>query len=132
MDEVESTVQILEKLCRGPPGDLLYAYQIAFDLYESATQNYLTRVSEAIEGILPKPLPSQTEAQPSNDDKKSEDITEKMEVSEQEKEKTNEGEVKAEEVDVNSKQNEASSKLVLFYSVNYLLINFIERKPWML
>ena len=114
MDEVESTVEILEKLCRGSPGDLLYAFQIAFDLYESATQNYLTRVTEAIEGILPKPLPSKTEAQPSNDDKKPEDITEKMEVSGQEKEMTNEGEVKPEEVDDNSKQDEASSKLVSF------------------
>lgn len=116
MDEAESTAQILEKLCRGSHDDLLSAYQIAFDLYESATQYYLARVTEAVKGVLPnpKPLPSQTEAQSSNNDKKSEDITEKMEVSGQEKEKTDEDETKPEEVDDKSKQDEASSKLVSF------------------
>ena len=30
------------------------AYQIAFDLYESATQHFMTRVTETLNTLLPK------------------------------------------------------------------------------
>ncbi len=32
---------------------MLTAYQIAFDLYESATQQFLSRVQECFKGVLP-------------------------------------------------------------------------------
>jgi 26S proteasome regulatory subunit N2 len=44
---------ILEKLCAGPSSDALMAYQIAFDLYESATQQFLSRVLAAIRKTAP-------------------------------------------------------------------------------
>ncbi len=34
------------------------AYQIAFDLYESATQDFLRKVQEAIRGSMPAPPPA--------------------------------------------------------------------------
>ncbi len=37
--------------------DVLVAYQIAFDLYESATQHFLRRVQDAIHASLPAPPP---------------------------------------------------------------------------
>ena len=33
----------------------MVAYQIAFDLYESATQDFLRKVQEAIRGSMPPP-----------------------------------------------------------------------------
>ena len=35
---------------------MLTAYQIAFDLYESATQQFLSRVQECFRGVLPAPV----------------------------------------------------------------------------
>ena len=64
LDEAEGTAQILEKLSRGTHDDLLVAYQIAFDLYESATQHFLSRVSESIKAVLPVPVPRPLEEQP--------------------------------------------------------------------
>ena len=40
--------------------DTLVAYQVAFDLYESATQHFLRRVQEEIRASLPSPPPSST------------------------------------------------------------------------
>lgn len=40
--------------------DALVAYQIAFDLYESATQHFLRRVQEEIQAFLPSPPPPAT------------------------------------------------------------------------
>jgi hypothetical protein len=45
----------LEKLCNGTHEDFLVAYQISFDLYESATQHYLRRVTQCIKAALPPP-----------------------------------------------------------------------------
>ena len=38
--------------------NIVVAFQIAFDLYESASQQFLRRVMEAIASILPSPPPS--------------------------------------------------------------------------
>ena len=37
--------------------NLLMAYQIGFDLYESATQQFLQRVQAALRAVAPIPLP---------------------------------------------------------------------------
>jgi 26S proteasome regulatory subunit N2 len=55
LDEADACAQILEKLCNGTHEDFLVAYQISFDLYESATQHYLRRVTQCIKAALPPP-----------------------------------------------------------------------------
>lgn len=44
---------ITEKLSKGSSGDALMAFQIAFDMYESATQQFLSRVLAAIKKTAP-------------------------------------------------------------------------------
>ncbi|XP_064393012.1 26S proteasome non-ATPase regulatory subunit 1-like isoform X2 [Halichondria panicea] len=58
LDNPQSTAQVLETLARGSKDDALVAYQIAFDLYESATQDFLRKVQEAIRGSMPAPPPA--------------------------------------------------------------------------
>ena len=41
-------------------GSLLMAYQIGFDLYESATQHFLQRVQNALRNTAPIPIPAAT------------------------------------------------------------------------
>ena len=49
--------------------DALVAYQIAFDLYESATQHFLRRVQEEIQASLPSPPPPSTPSHNQGGDK---------------------------------------------------------------
>jgi len=44
LDDAVEAAKLLERLSRDSQENQLMAYQIAFDLYESATQNFLTRV----------------------------------------------------------------------------------------
>jgi len=64
LDEPLAVADILEKLSAGSHNDALMAYQIAFDLYESATQQFLSRVLAAIPGVKLKgtkePVPEST------------------------------------------------------------------------
>jgi len=53
LEEPLAVADILEKLSGGSPSDALMAYQIAFDLYESATQQFLSRVLAAIRKTAP-------------------------------------------------------------------------------
>ena len=53
LDEPSSVADVLEKLSAGSPADALMAYQIAFDMYESATQQFLSRVLAAIRKTAP-------------------------------------------------------------------------------
>jgi len=53
LDEPLAVADILEKLSGGSQTDALMAYQIAFDLYESATQQFLSRVLAAIRKTSP-------------------------------------------------------------------------------
>jgi len=53
LDEPLSVADVLEKLSAGSPADALMAYQIAFDMYESATQQFLSRVLAAIKKTAP-------------------------------------------------------------------------------
>ena len=39
---------ILQNLIRGSTDKILMAYQIAFDLYESATQQFLNKIQEVL------------------------------------------------------------------------------------
>merc|ERR1719420_2467051 len=53
LDEPLSVADVLEKLSAGSSADALMAYQIAFDMYESATQQFLSRVLAAIKKTAP-------------------------------------------------------------------------------
>ena len=43
LDEPLPVAEVLEKLSKGSPAEALMSYQIAFDMYESATQQFLSR-----------------------------------------------------------------------------------------
>jgi len=53
LDEPLAVANILEKLSTGSHADALMAYQIAFDMYESATQQFLTNVLAAVRKTAP-------------------------------------------------------------------------------
>jgi len=53
LEEPLSVADILQKLSSGSDKDALMAYQIAFDMYESATQQFLSRVLAAIRKTAP-------------------------------------------------------------------------------
>ena len=53
LDDPLAVSDILDKLVHGDQDSTLMAYQIAFDLYESATQQFLGRVLSAL-----KPAPA--------------------------------------------------------------------------
>ena len=55
LDDFQSVSQILEDLLGGNEDNLLVAYQIGFDLYENASQSFLTRVLEPLASHLPNP-----------------------------------------------------------------------------
>lgn len=53
LDEPMGVADVLEKLSKGTEAESLMAYQIAFDMYESATQQFLSRVLGAIRKTAP-------------------------------------------------------------------------------
>lgn len=81
LEDPDSVAKILDKLVIGPEESQLMGYQIAFDLYESATQQFLERVMVAlrltapIPGLLEKKLPPKA-AEESTEEEKSESSTE--------------------------------------------------------
>lgn len=60
LEDPLAVAQILDKLTTDDRHHILMAYQIAFDLYESATQQFLTQVLQALRSTAPLPsaLPS--------------------------------------------------------------------------
>ncbi|KAK6626505.1 proteasome regulatory particle base subunit [Polyplax serrata] len=59
LDESQAVAEILDKLVKGSEHNVLMSYQIAFDLYESATQQFLGRVLHALKATAP--IPSATD-----------------------------------------------------------------------
>ncbi|KAK7090850.1 26S proteasome non-ATPase regulatory subunit 1-like [Littorina saxatilis] len=55
LDQPNAVAEILEKLLRGDEDSVLMAYQIGFDLYESATQQFLQMVQSALRAVAPLP-----------------------------------------------------------------------------
>lgn len=69
LDDAKSVADILDKLTRSEKtGDALMAYQIAFDLYESGTQQFLVRVTQAISKSAPIPSLIKVHTGASSDD----------------------------------------------------------------
>lgn len=65
LDDPLAVADILDKLIHGDQDCTLMAYQIAFDLYESATQQFLARVLQALK-ITPKAGNNLSHFPPSN------------------------------------------------------------------
>ena len=57
LDDPQAVADILEKLIKGEEDSVLMAYQIGFDLYESATQQFLQRIQSALRATAPIPIP---------------------------------------------------------------------------
>jgi len=55
LDDPLLVAEVLEKLSKDTEDSILMAYQIAFDLYESATQQFLSRVLQALRATAPIP-----------------------------------------------------------------------------
>ena len=72
--------KLLERLSRDSQENQLMAYQIAFDLYESATQNFLTRVLNELKRTQKAFLPASVTAETSKPG--ASDVTMEVEESE--------------------------------------------------
>lgn len=55
LDDPLAVAELLDRLSKGSQDCVLMAYQIAFDLYESATQQFLGRVLQALRATAPIP-----------------------------------------------------------------------------
>lgn len=55
LDDPLAVAELLDRLSKGSQECVLMAYQIAFDLYESATQQFLGRVLQALRATAPIP-----------------------------------------------------------------------------
>lgn len=60
--------EILQKLVRGTTDQMLMAYQIGFDLYESATQQFLNKIQDALRVQAPIPILLDAQQQSNKDD----------------------------------------------------------------
>ncbi len=56
LDDPDQVADILQTLVRGTIEQMLMAYQIGFDLYESATQQFLNKIQEALRVQAPVPI----------------------------------------------------------------------------
>merc|ERR1719384_362221 len=79
LDDPEVVANILESLSQGSTEDVLMAYQIAFDLYESATQQFVNKVLNAVRKTAPIPSAVMKEAEAKTEVAKSE-VAEKMDT----------------------------------------------------
>lgn len=61
LDDPQSVADILEKLVKSSEESVLMAYQIAFDLYESATQQFLQRIMASLRKTAPLPIKTEKE-----------------------------------------------------------------------
>ncbi|CAF3856457.1 unnamed protein product [Rotaria magnacalcarata] len=56
LDDPDQVADILQTLVRGTTDQMLMAYQIGFDLYESATQQFLNKIQDALRVQAPIPI----------------------------------------------------------------------------
>jgi 26S proteasome regulatory subunit N2 len=59
LDEPEQVASVLENLIRS--NNILMAYQLGFDLYESATQQFLHKVRNLLKALVNIPQPMETD-----------------------------------------------------------------------
>jgi len=83
LDDAQAVADILVKLTKGNEDSVLMAYQIGFDLYESATQQLLQRVQSALAVAAPAPIAApqkQNTKKPESDKPKEEGKEESMDT----------------------------------------------------
>ena len=56
LDDPDSVADIMEKLVKSTESQTLMSYQIAFDLYENASQQFLLGIQNALKTLAPIPL----------------------------------------------------------------------------
>lgn len=56
LDDPDSIADIMEKLIKTSENQTLMAYQIAFDLYENASQQFLAGIRKVLKSLAPMPL----------------------------------------------------------------------------
>lgn len=56
LDDPDSVADIMEKLINSNESQTLMAYQLSFDLYENASQQFLARIRNALKALAPLPL----------------------------------------------------------------------------
>jgi 26S proteasome regulatory subunit N2 len=56
LDDPDQVAEILQTLIRSSTDQMLMAYQIGFDLYESATQQFLNKIQDALRVQAPIPI----------------------------------------------------------------------------
>lgn len=74
LEDPLAVAEILDKLTTEGSMNVLMGYQIAFDLYESATQQFLTQVLQALRSTAPIPSALPSIYKPQGQDKKSDDV----------------------------------------------------------
>ncbi|GFO48120.1 26S proteasome non-ATPase regulatory subunit 1 [Plakobranchus ocellatus] len=87
LDDAQAVADILVQLTKGSEDSALMAYQIGFDLYESATQQFLQHVQSALRAAAPAPIPvpksqNSKKSASSSDEKVEKDATVAMETDE--------------------------------------------------
>jgi len=105
LDEPMAVADILEKLSKGSSADALMAYQIAFDMYESATQQFLSRVLAAIKKTAPAKQEEEAEEKAEGEKMETDEKTE------EEKPKQSEAKLTEEEKELQSRVEKLSSIL---------------------
>lgn len=75
LDDAQSVAEILEKLLKGDEASVLMGYQIAFDMYDSATQQFLNRVQTALRATAPVPIAAEKKTPVKTDEDKEKDTT---------------------------------------------------------
>lgn len=68
LDDPDQVADILQQLVRGTTDQMLMAYQIGFDLYESATQQFLNKIQDALRVQAPIPILLDMQQQQTNKD----------------------------------------------------------------
>eukprot|EP00112_Aurelia_sp_Birch-Aquarium-sp1_P023095 Seg675.34_Seg675.31 transcript_id=Seg675.34_Seg675.31/GoldUCD/mRNA.D3Y31 product="26S proteasome non-ATPase regulatory subunit 1" protein_id=Seg675.34_Seg675.31/GoldUCD/D3Y31 len=96
LDDPDSVADILEKLVKDSETRALTSYQIAFDLYENASQQILTAIMNSLKAIAPLPI-REPEIQGAEQKKPEEMKPSEMEVDEDNKSKEEKDENAAKE-----------------------------------
>lgn len=107
LEDPLAVAEVLDKLTRSSnEQNNLMAYQIAFDLYESATQQFLGQVLQALKATAPIPaaLPSTFKPQGQNEQSSSKSDEEKVKDKEQSESKTDEKSIPNEGDDIKTQR----------------------------
>lgn len=110
LEDPLSVAEILDKLVLGKEESELMSYQIAFDLYESATQQFLERVLAALRATAPIPALLEEKIKPK--------ATESQAVV------AEAGEATAETLKPEVKEEKSLESLVIITYLLYILWNF--------